>query len=59
VCKPAEGEGMAPEMIQDLHHNAQVVGIIKGSLSLEDVTLKFKEKSRCISIACQDQVSQI
>jgi hypothetical protein len=32
VCKPMFGE----EMMQDLHQNAQVVSIIKGSLSVDE-----------------------
>lgn len=36
VCKPTEGEEMTLEMMQDLHRNAQVVNIIKGSLSAEE-----------------------
>jgi hypothetical protein len=31
ACKPTEGEEMTPEMMQDLHRNAQAVSIIKGS----------------------------
>jgi hypothetical protein len=36
VCKPRFGEEMTPEMMQDLHRNAQAVSIIKGSLSAEE-----------------------
>jgi hypothetical protein len=36
VCKPRFGEEMTPEMMQDLHQNAQAVSIIKGSLSAEE-----------------------
>jgi hypothetical protein len=34
--KPAQGEEMMPEMMQEVHRNAQVVSIIKGSLCLEE-----------------------
>jgi hypothetical protein len=34
--KPAQGEEMMPQMMQEVHHNAQAVSIIKGSLSLEE-----------------------
>jgi hypothetical protein len=34
--KPAQGEEMTPEMMQEVHHNAQAVSIIKGSLSPEE-----------------------
>jgi hypothetical protein len=36
VCKPAPSEYMIPEMMQDLHRNAQAASIIKGSLSPEE-----------------------
>jgi hypothetical protein len=32
MYKPAQGEEMTPEMMQEVHRNAQVVSIIKGSL---------------------------
>jgi hypothetical protein len=35
VCKPRFREEMNPEMMHDLHQNAQAVTIIKGSLSAE------------------------
>ena len=31
-----DGEEMTPEMLQDLHRNAQAVSIIKGTLSAEE-----------------------
>jgi hypothetical protein len=34
--KPVQGEEMTPEMMQEGHHNAQAVSIIKGSLCLEE-----------------------
>jgi hypothetical protein len=34
--KPAQGEEMTPEMMQEVHRNAQAVSIIKGSLFLEE-----------------------
>jgi hypothetical protein len=32
MYKPAQGEEMTPEMMQEVHHNAQAVSIIKGTL---------------------------
>jgi hypothetical protein len=34
--KPAQGEEMTPEMMQEVHRNAQAVSIIKGSLCPEE-----------------------
>jgi hypothetical protein len=34
--KPAQGEGMTPKMMQEVHRNAQAVSIIKGSLCSEE-----------------------
>jgi len=36
VNKPKDGEEMTPEMLQDLHRNAQAVSIIKGTLCAEE-----------------------
>ena len=36
VNKPKDGEEMTPEMLQDLHRNAQAMSIIKGTLSAEE-----------------------
>jgi hypothetical protein len=36
VCKSRFGEEKTPEMMQDLHWNAQEMSIIKGSLSAEE-----------------------
>jgi hypothetical protein len=36
MYKPAQGEEMTPEMMQEVHHNAQTVSIIKGSLYPEE-----------------------
>jgi hypothetical protein len=36
VCKPIEGEEKTPEMMQDVHSNAQAMSIIKGGLSAEE-----------------------
>jgi hypothetical protein len=34
--KPTQGEEMTPEMMQEVHRNAQVMSIIKGSLCPEE-----------------------
>jgi hypothetical protein len=34
--KPAQGEEMTPEMMQEVHRNAQAMSIIKGSLCLKE-----------------------
>ena len=36
MYKPAQGEEMTPEMMQEVHRNAQAVSIIKGSLCPEE-----------------------
>ena len=36
MYKPAQGEEMTPEMMQEVHRNAQAVSIIKGSMCLEE-----------------------
>jgi hypothetical protein len=48
VYKPAEGEGMTPEMMQDLHRNAQMVSIIRGSLSLEEYCKFQGREDACV-----------
>jgi hypothetical protein len=47
--KPAQGEGMTPKMMQEVHRNAQAVSIIKGSLCPEEYRkVKGREDARDI-----------
>jgi hypothetical protein len=39
---------MTPEMMQDLHHNAQAVNIIKGSLSLQEYRKVQGREDTCV-----------
>lgn len=47
--KPAQEEEMAPEMMKEVHYNAQAVSIIMGSLSLEEyLKVQGREDTRDI-----------
>ena len=49
MYKPAQGEEMTPEMMQEVHRNAQTVSIIKGSLCPEEyLKVQGREDARDI-----------
>jgi hypothetical protein len=48
TIKPAQGEEMTPKMMQEVHHNAQAVSIIKGSLSLEEYRKVQGREDACV-----------
>jgi hypothetical protein len=48
MYKPAQGEEMTPEMMQEVHRNAQAVSIIKGSLCRKS-TRKSKEERMLVT----------